>query len=1289
MKESNKIENENNNNEFQQTNNFNSKNGEIIFIDESDINYERNNEISPKNNFQDFNYNNFSINANYNLNNQRNFYNNNLHDKKEIFSEKILNIKNFQNEKNFSDKNINFISNYNNNNISPFYFTDYKNNFFNSQNNSNNFRNFYSNPRDINDHSPLKKNLFPNQNVNDDDDSYIKINENSDKNYLKTKMEKKLNNNNNENDGLIENKIFNNFNVKINEKFEFNENKIKKLINQISDKFNPLKNNGSLISKNQKTFFSSTNEFNERYKLLQKTNKLSTILLTNKKRRNSPQNKNFDFNNNNKNSFNKKTLNETIITKDKKITNSMKSPSNKFLYLSLAMLASKSQKSEDRIILRRMRFEKGGVVDLAQENNNNNNNKFYIKKIIKTNGKFNNINPKHREKAAKIIQNWWRDLKEKYEKILEKIILIQKIWRGKWIRKYIYDIIYINFIYQRFLNIIKNVLIKFIRPKIWNFLFKNKKNFLNDLILKIDNNSKIKNCLKKWKNIINFNFFNEKGKKLIDFREKDELKKNELKKYFKEWVLKSLLLKHIENSNNDYYKLKNQFLGIFDITNGINNLIKRKKLLFSIPKLKYFLNEKAKLKSLKNLMKIYKKFNNFILYKFFSLWNKNVNKIILKNFNKKMSSKNLNLIYSSLNKLKLIRFFIKWKELNKNYLLSKQIENENNFKLLNFFKGINFLQKFIYKITFNYPLNAISNKFYDSYKNKKINKIYKNKNNFSNFSLRKYFNIWRINNEKLKKNEKIYKLFKFLLLSLSNKIKKRILYNKFIQWKKQKKINLNEILKNYGNIMKFLYNYCKKYTKPNKKIFLNNLKYVKSSRKLNNVSKNIFSKYKIKNRYKLLIHLYKWKNQIKNIQLNSMKNKILKYFIIKNDNKNKKIILKKFLFKWFNNENSIKNINYLLKKFINNLILIDINKKLFFLNKWKNIIEKIKFSENADYIQFWIKQRLNLYLKIKNNKFSKFIMKYIKYKILLLGKIYKLNFLIKKIKFNEFLNNLKKFNKKKNIKNLLSKFFSSKFDKNKNKILKNYFNQWKNIIQNMNKKNKINSILFKSINKKTNKNKLKLISVFNKWRGKINLIKSNEYAKIIKNFLKEVEYKNIKIKEKKLRKEKLIYLLKLMNLYKNVLKYNLIREFIRKWRYITFKHKLLQKKKKKILQNLQNSYLIMAENIFGDKNNKNPSILKEFERFGSNIGMFNSENTENLNKINKKYFKNVTKKYLFNRVIYEENDENKNNDSNFSLNFKENEENKDLKIDDFKEISTNGYVLNESNDDFLKKYKKH
>ena len=1087
-----------------------------------------------------------------------------------------------------------------------------------------------------------------------------------------------MENNNNinyENDGLKEKK---------NNEFEFSENKIKKLINQISDQFNPQKNSGKLITKKQKIFFSSTNE---KFNVLQKINKLSTILLTSKKRKNSPKNNN----NNNKNLFNKNTLDNTKITNEKKLLNSMKSPKNKFIYLSLAILASKNQKSEDKIIFRRMRFEKGGVVDLAQENNNNNNNnnnnKFYIKKIIKINGKTNNINPKHREKAAKIIQNWWRETKEKYEKILEKIILIQKIWRGKFIRKYIYDIIYINFLYQKFYNLIKNVLIKFIRKKIWNFLFKkekNKRKILLNLIIKINNKNKIKNCLKKWKN---FNKkFNEKGKKMFDFRKKDEIKKNELKKYFKNWELKSLLLKSKENSNFDYNKIKNQFLGILNISNGIFNLIKRKKLLFSFPKIKNYLIEKAKIKKLKNLMKINKKFNNFILQKKLKIWNKNVNEIKLKNYNKKIGSKNLKFIYSKLNKIKLIRFFVKWKELNKNYFLIKEIENKN--KILNNFFGIKILEKFIYKISYKNPLNAISNKIYYSNKNKKINKIYKNKNNFSIFYLRKYFNKWKINNEKIKKNEKIFNLFKFLLLLLSKKIKKRILFNKFNQWKKQKKINLNEILKIYGKIMKFLYNYCKKYTKSNKKIFLNNLKYVKSSRKLNFVSKKILSKYKIKNRYKLLIYLYKWKNQIKNIQLNFMKNKILKYFIIKNYNNNKKTILNKFFFKWFNNKNSIKNINFLLKKFINNLILKDINKKILFLNKWKNIIEKIKFNENADFIQFWIKQRLNLYLKIKNNKFSKFIMKYIKYKIHLIAKLYKLNFIIKKIKLKEFLNNLKIFNNKKTIKNL-SKILSSNFNKNKNFLLKYYLNKWKNILQNINKKNKINSILLKSINKKTNKNKLKLKSSFNKFRGKINLIKSNECANIIKKFLKEVEIKNIKIKEKKLRKEKLIYLLKITNLHKNLLKFNFIREFIRKWRFFTFKNKLMQNKKKKILQNLQNSYLIMAENIFGDKNKKNPSIIKEFERFSSNVGMFNSENAEKLNKINNKYFKNVTKKYLFNRVIYNNNNNNSKNDSNFSLNVKENEENKDLKIDDFNEINTIGYVLNESAEDFLKKYKKH
>ena len=47
------------------------------------------------------------------------------------------------------------------------------------------------------------------------------------------------------------------------------------------------------------------------------------------------------------------------------------------------------------------------------------------------------INPKYREKAAKIVQAWWRERKQKYNKILDQIIKIQSVWRGKFIRKFV------------------------------------------------------------------------------------------------------------------------------------------------------------------------------------------------------------------------------------------------------------------------------------------------------------------------------------------------------------------------------------------------------------------------------------------------------------------------------------------------------------------------------------------------------------------------------------------------------------------------------------------------------------------------------------------------------------------------------------------------------------------------------------------------------------------------------------------------------------------------------------
>ena len=67
---------------------------------------------------------------------------------------------------------------------------------------------------------------------------------------------------------------------------------------------------------------------------------------------------------------------------------------NKFLYVSLAMISSKGPSCEDRPILRKMRLDKGGVVDLAQEERKK--AKYKIKKIMKnkTNKNLYYTNPK-------------------------------------------------------------------------------------------------------------------------------------------------------------------------------------------------------------------------------------------------------------------------------------------------------------------------------------------------------------------------------------------------------------------------------------------------------------------------------------------------------------------------------------------------------------------------------------------------------------------------------------------------------------------------------------------------------------------------------------------------------------------------------------------------------------------------------------------------------------------------------------------------------------------------------
>jgi hypothetical protein len=110
----------------------------------------------------------------------------------------------------------------------------------------------------------------------------------------------------------------------------------------------------------------------------------------------------------------------------------------------------------------------------------------------------------------------------------------------------------------------------------------------------------------------------------------------------------------------------------------------------------------------------------------------------------------------------------------------------------------------------------------------------------------------------------------------------------------------------------------------------------------------------------------------------------------------------------------------------------------------------------------------------------------------------------------------------------------------------------------------------------------------------------------------------------------LFYLINLTKMHKYIAEQRFNRELIRKWRFITFTKKLARKKLELMYKNLHASYLQMADEIFGEENNINPSVFKEFERFGSNVGMFTGQEPQVDEELNKKYYTNVEKKYIFN-----------------------------------------------------------
>ena len=108
----------------------------------------------------------------------------------------------------------------------------------------------------------------------------------------------------------------------------------------------------------------------------------------------------------------------------------------------------------------------------------------------------------------------------------------------------------------------------------------------------------------------------------------------------------------------------------------------------------------------------------------------------------------------------------------------------------------------------------------------------------------------------------------------------------------------------------------------------------------------------------------------------------------------------------------------------------------------------------------------------------------------------------------------------------------------------------------------------------------------------------------------------------------LYYLTNVTDMHKKIAKQRFYREIIRKWRFATFAKKMTKKKLELMYKNLHASYLQMADEFFGEDGGT-PSVIQEFEKFGNNVGMFTVENPQVGEEINKRYYSNVEKKYIF------------------------------------------------------------
>ena len=280
------------------------------------------------------------------------------------------------------------------------------------------------------------------------------------------------------------------------------------------------------------------------------------------------------------------------------------------------------------------------------------------------------------DEQAKIIQNWYRNIKSLLNEKVKKIIKIQSVWRGKYSRKYFYDIIGLCVICHKFYDIMLSVLTHNIRAFVWNYLFP-KNNTENDKLLrfkKLIYKSKynlVNPFFQRWKCISKILFYRNKfnKKKYIFKKIKIVNRKDLLSKYFKKWEKSVIINKFLNNVRNNIHQ------------NIYNNI--------------YNYNDNFR-RSINNLVNIYNnKDNNYLKKYYFFKWRNIVKNMKFYNLRRKLLIYIINNISRKSIYNTKYKYFSRWKLLTDDYL-----NKINNLRKNNNIKRRNNLIRLI-NITFN------------------------------------------------------------------------------------------------------------------------------------------------------------------------------------------------------------------------------------------------------------------------------------------------------------------------------------------------------------------------------------------------------------------------------------------------------------------------------------------------------------------------------------------------------------------------------------------------------------